>query len=59
MNDYVELTNLNFPKYIKQELSSYQLKAQEPKTDYYFEDILTELLKIGYESPKLLERSKK
>ena len=59
MNDYVELTNLNLPKYIKQELSSYQLKAQEPKTDYYFEDILTELLKIGYESPKLLERSKK
>lgn len=59
MYDYIELEDLNFPKSIKQELSSYQLKAQEPKSNYYFEDILTELLKKGYEAPKLLERNKK
>ena len=59
MNDYVELTNLNLPKPIKQELSAYQLKFQELKPSYYFEDILTEMIKTGYESPKLLERSKK
>lgn len=56
MKDYIELEPLNLPNFIKQELSSYQLKLRLPYDNYYFEDILTELLQRGYESPKLYNR---
>ena len=56
MNDYIDLYNLNLPKYIKQEISAYQQKRIIPKPEYYYEDILEELLRQKYESPKLITR---
>ncbi|MGM9878569.1 MAG: hypothetical protein ACI31R_00860 [Bacilli bacterium] len=56
MNDYIELRNLSLPKQIEKELSSYQLMFKSPNKSYYFEDIIEELLKQGYESPKLYNR---
>ena len=56
MNDYIELYNLNLPKDIKQEISAYQLKKIIPKPEYYYEDILEELLRQKYESPNLITR---
>ncbi len=58
MNDYIELRNLALPKPIEKEISSYQLKLQTPSTKYYFEDIIEDLLKQGYESPKIYNRKK-
>lgn len=56
MNDYIDLYNLNLPKDIKQEISAYQQKRIIPKPEYYYEDILEELLRQKYESPKLITR---
>ena len=56
MNDYIDLYNLNLPKDIKQEISAYQQKRIIPKQEYYYEDILEELLRQKYESPKLITR---
>lgn len=56
MNDYIDLYNLNMPKDIKQEISAYQQKRIIPKPEYYYEDILEELLRQKYESPKLITR---
>lgn len=56
MNDYIELHNLNLPKDIKQEISAYQEKRIIPKPEYYYEDILEELLRQKYESPNLITR---
>lgn len=56
MNDYVELRKLSLPKQIEREISSYQLLFQIPSKSYYFEDIIEELLKQGYEAPKLYNR---
>lgn len=56
MNDYIDLYNLNLPKDIKQEISAYQQKRIIPKQEYYCEDILEELLRQKYESPKLITR---
>lgn len=58
MNDYVELGKLALPKEIKREITSYQLMYQNPGLNYYFEDIIEELLKQGYEAPKLYNRKK-
>lgn len=56
MNDYIELRKLSLPKQIEREISSYQLLFQIPSKSYYFEDIIEELLKQGYEAPKLYNR---
>lgn len=56
MNDYIDLYNLNMPKDIKQEILAYQQKRMIPKPEYYYEDILEELLRQKYESPKLITR---
>lgn len=56
MNDYIDLYNLNLPKDIKQEILAYQQKRIIPKAEYYYEDILEELLRQKYESPKLITR---
>ena len=56
MNDYIDLYNLNMPKDIKQEILAYQQQRMIPKPEYYYEDILEELLRQKYESPKLITR---
>lgn len=50
------ISSLMLPQDIKREIESYQISLQTPKSNYYFEDIIEELLKQGYESPKLLSR---
>ncbi len=56
MHDYIDLDTLNLPKNIKKEISAHQLSQIIPNKDYYYEDIIEELLKIGYESPKLITK---
>lgn len=51
-----DIYNLMLPQEIQREIESYQLSFQEPSDNYYFEDIIEELLKQGYEAPKLLSR---
>lgn len=52
-----KLENLFLPKEIKNEILSYFKDYNKyPAADYYFEDIIEELLRIGYESPSLLNR---
>lgn len=58
MGDYIDLYHLNFPTEIKKELSAYQLQQTTPTKNYYYEDIIEELIKIGYESPNLETRKK-
>lgn len=58
MNDLIELRKLALPRQIESELFSYQLCLQKPSKNYYFEDIIGELLKQGYEAPKLYNRKK-
>ena len=58
MNDFIDIQSLDFPKNIKKEIIAYQLGRADIDQDYYYEDIIEELIKKGYESPKLRTRSK-
>lgn len=58
MNDFIDIQSLDFPKNIKKEILAYQLDRADINPDYYYEDIIEELIKKGYESPKLRTRSK-
>lgn len=58
MNDFIDIQSLDFPKNIKKEILAYQLDRADINSDYYYEDIIEELIKKGYESPKLRTRSK-
>lgn len=57
MGDYIDLYHLKLPKQIEQELSAYQLKQTIPNKNYYYEDIINELIKTKYQSP-ILKRKK-
>lgn len=56
MNDFIDIHDLNFPKNIQKEILTYQLEKQIPEENYYYEDILEELIKKKYKSPKLITR---
>ena len=56
MNDFIDIQSLDFPKNIKKEIIAYQLGRADIDQDYYYEDIIEELIKKGYESPKLRTR---
>lgn len=58
MNDFIDIQSLDFPKNIKKEIIAYQLGRADIDQDYYYEDIIEELIKKGYESPNLITRSK-
>lgn len=51
--------NLNFnllPNEIRKELYSYYNNDREIALNYYFQDMISDLIKIGYEVPKILQR---
>ena len=56
MNDFIDVYNLGFSDEIKKEISIYQLNLKSPDKGYYYEDIFDELLRVGYEAPKLVNR---
>ena len=57
-HDIINFNSLSLPLEIKKELLSYSIKDRIIEKDYYFEDIIEELLRIDYEAPKIKERLK-
>lgn len=51
-----DVTKTNMPINIKKEIDAYILGKIEPLDNYYFIDIIDELIKIGYETPVLAKR---
>ncbi len=49
---YINFSSLNLNNNIIKELRAYISGKIKPINDYYFEDIVDDLLKLGYESPK-------
>lgn len=49
---YINFSSLNLNNNIIKELRAYIDVKIKPTKDYYFEDIVDDLLKLGYEAPK-------
>ena len=55
-NKSIDITSLNFPKYIEKEIKSYLEEKQLPNNNYYFIDIIDELINIEYKSLNIEKR---